>query len=178
VKIDTNKTFCFTGHRPDKLYGYDKNSEGNVYLRNAINDSIKYLHVLNGIDTFISGMALGWDMWAAEEVLELQDTYPIKLICAIPCKGHSDKFSKQDKEDYLHIIYRANYVHNVTGIKYFPRCMQIRNEWMINNSIGQIAGWDGTHGGTYNCIQYANKVNKTNRIVINPLTMNVQFLGV
>jgi uncharacterized phage-like protein YoqJ len=178
MQIDISKTWCFTGHRPNKLYGYDRNNAGNLQLCFAIRDAVKYLHLTHGIDTFISGMALGWDIWAALEVLELKETYPIKLICVIPCKGHSDKFQNFDKLLYNVIISKADYIHNVTGIKYFPQCMQIRNEWMVNNSNGQIAGWDGTKGGTFNCIQYANKVEKTNRIIIHPQTLNVSMMGV
>jgi uncharacterized phage-like protein YoqJ len=100
MQIDISKTWCFTGHRPNKLYGYDRNNAGNLQLCFAIRDAVKYLHLTHGIDTFISGMALGWDIWAALEVLELKETYPIKLICAIPCKDHSNKFSQQDKYDY------------------------------------------------------------------------------
>lgn len=180
MQFDINKTWCFTGHRPDKLHGYDKNNITNIMLRTAISNAIKLLHLKYGVDNFISGMALGWDLWAALEVIKLQETFPrIQLICAIPCKNHSDNFkNKQDKEDYQYIIESANYVHNVTGIKYFPRCLQIRNEWMVNNSIGQIAGWNGTRGGTYNCIKYAESVNKTNRITIHPQTLIVTFHGV
>jgi uncharacterized phage-like protein YoqJ len=178
MEINVNKTFCFTGHRPNKLYGYNRFEEGNIKLRNAIKDSITYMYLVHGIDTFISGMALGWDLWAAEIVLELQNTYPIKLICAVPCKEHDAKFSYDDKKLYSYIIENANYVHNVTGLKYFPRCMQIRNKWMVNSSCGQIVGWDGTRGGTFNCINYANSKNKKNRITVNPKTLKVEMFGV
>jgi uncharacterized phage-like protein YoqJ len=177
MQIDISKTWCFTGHRPNKLYGYDKNDAGNLQLSIAINNAIRYLYLTHWIDTFISGMALGWDMWAALEVIELKQTYPLKLICAIPCKGHSDNFRENDKLLYDEILSKADYVHNVTGIKYFPRCMQIRDEWMVNNSSGQIAGWNGTRGGTYNTIMYANKVGKTSRITIQPQILSVTFQG-
>lgn len=176
--FDVNKTFCFTGHRPHKLYGYDKTSDGNVKLRTALRDAIIYAHIINGIDNFISGMAQGWDLWAAEIVLDLQKDYPnLKLICAIPCKGHKESFPKEIQDYYNTIIEMADLVRNITGIKYFPRCMQIRDEWMVNNSCGQIVGWDGSRGGTYNTLMYANKVNKINRIWINPKTFQVKMYG-
>lgn len=178
MEFDANKTFCFTGHRPNKLYGYDKTSDGNVKLRTTLKDAIIYSHLIYGIDNFISGMAQGWDLWAAEIVLDLQKYLPnIKLICAIPCKGHKDSFPEDVQDIYDTIIEMADYVHNVTGIKYFPRCMQIRNEWMVNNSIGYIAGWNGTRGGTYNCLEYAEKVGKKHGFVINPRTFMVTIHG-
>ncbi|PAD70641.1 hypothetical protein CHH83_02225 [Bacillus sp. 7586-K] len=38
--------------------------------------------------------------------------------------------------------------------------MQKRNEWMVDNSDYVIAVWDGTKGGTGNCVKYAQKQNK------------------
>lgn len=45
--------------------------------------------------------------------------------------------------------------------------MQKRNEYMTDNSDIVIAVWDGSKGGTANCVRYAKKLNKE-IIVINP----------
>ena len=34
---------------------------------------------------------------------------------------------------------------------------RITNEWMIDNSAVVISVWDGTSGGTANCVKYAKK---------------------
>jgi len=176
MNIDINKTWCFTGHRPNKLYGYKKHAEGNLKLIDKLHDILIYLHENFEIDTFISGMAIGWDLWSAMEVLNLKNKgYKLKLICAIPCKEQEKNYSIEDKSEYYNILNNADYIYNVTGINYSPLCMQIRNKWMVNNSSGQIACWDGSKGGTYNCIMYANKVLKTNRIIINPKNFNVSY---
>lgn len=54
---------CFTGHRPEKLGIPEKQVKEK--LRKAIRQAIE-----DGFTTFISGMARGVDMWAAEIVLE------------------------------------------------------------------------------------------------------------
>jgi uncharacterized phage-like protein YoqJ len=38
--------------------------------------------------------------------------------------------------------------------------MQIRNEWMVDRCDKLIAVWDGSKGGTGNCVDYAKSVNK------------------
>lgn len=38
-----------------------------------------------------------------------------------------------------------------------PKAMQIRNEWIVDRADRIIALWDGSFGGTHNCITYANK---------------------
>ena len=35
--------------------------------------------------------------------------------------------------------------------------MKTRNVWMVNNSFKLITVWDGTTGGTGNCVKYAKK---------------------
>lgn len=57
---------CFTGHRPEKLNSTEEEIKKAllVEINNAIHD---------GYITFISGMARGVDIWAAELILELQD---------------------------------------------------------------------------------------------------------
>jgi hypothetical protein len=42
---------------------------------------------------------------------------------------------------------------------YSPDKLQGRNEWIVDNVNLMLALWDGSKGGTYNCIQYCNKKN-------------------
>ena len=72
---------CFTGHRPEKL----KQPESVIVkaLETAIKEAIA-----DGKNVFISGMARGVDIWAAEIVLRLRkEGANVKLICASPYKG-------------------------------------------------------------------------------------------
>lgn len=69
---------CFTGHRPEKL----SLSENEVkhLLEKAIDNAIA-----DGYVTFITGMAKGTDIWAAEIVLEKKKRNDaLRPICAIP----------------------------------------------------------------------------------------------
>lgn len=72
------KRCCFTGHRPSKL----KQDEPAIKrsLAAAIDRAID-----RGYTTFITGMAQGTDIWAAEIVLDRRKANPdLKIICAIP----------------------------------------------------------------------------------------------
>lgn len=161
MNISITNSCCFTGHRPNKLYGYDPRSEGNLKLLKQLRSIIVEHIEENDIDTFITGMALGIDMWAAMIVLRLRERYPhIKLVAAVPCKNHSGKWPQQSKDEWQDIINRCDHVHYVTNEEYTAWCMQKRNAWMVDNSNFVIAVWDGTKGGTGNCVNYAQKVNK------------------
>ena len=77
---------CFTGHRPEKLTRHECQviKDLEAAIKKAIAD---------GHNVFISGMAPGVDIWAAEIVLHLRDEgADIKLICAIPFEGFEKRW--------------------------------------------------------------------------------------
>ncbi|MDY7043731.1 SLOG family protein [Virgibacillus sp. M23] len=151
-----NKTACFTGHRPSKLRGY--NPEDNIGLLMALKDNIVDHIEEKNVTNFISGMALGTDIWSAMIVLKLKSNYPkIKLVCAIPCLNQYSKWVQKSIDEWRYITKMADRIHYISKESYTPWCMQRRNEWMVDNSSYVIGVWDGTNGGTKNCIQYATK---------------------
>ncbi|MGM7720592.1 SLOG family protein [Metabacillus sp. Hm71] len=159
--MNIENSLCFTGNRPNKLYGYDPKSEGNQKLLWKLRDEIINHIQIHNTDTFITGMALGIDMWAARIVLKLKETYPgIKLIAAVPCKNQTNKWPENSQKEWKSIIDKCDKVHYVSEEAYTSWCMQIRNEWMVENSKYVIAVWDGTKGGTANCVNHAHKQNK------------------
>ena len=146
-----------TGHRPNKLYGY------NIFSREwmSLKEEFKKLLVANRCTEAITGMALGVDTVFALAVLELQDEgYNIKLHCAIPCRNHSCKWNRESVELYDNILKRADVVKLVTDAEYEPWMMQVRNEYMVDLADKIIAVWDGSNGGTANCVRYAEKKGK------------------
>lgn len=72
---------CFTGHRPQSLpFRFNENDERCIDLKRRLKDAIIDMITQNGVTHFISGMAIGVDMYAAEIVLELKETYPNIIV--------------------------------------------------------------------------------------------------
>ena len=118
---------CFTGHRPNKL-GYSEN-EIKPLLETAIDNAIS-----GGYVTFITGMAEGVDIWAAEIVLEKKkENKDLHLICAVPHPGFEKRRSQYEKERYEYIIKNADYVTTISD-NYYRACYQKRNIWMVDRS--------------------------------------------
>ena len=141
---------CFTGHRPEKLDIGEK--ESKIKLRIAIQKAIN-----DGYTTFISGMARGIDMWAAEIVIEERKKNDgIKLICASPFEGFEKSWELDEKQRYNNILKNADYIKYVCS-HYSRQCFQIRNVWMVDHSARVIAAYNGERGGTRNTVQYATK---------------------
>ena len=75
----TTKAVAFTGHR--------ELSHHQAQVRGRLRETILQAH-RNGTNTYFCGMALGFDMMAAEEVLALKSSIPVlKLIAVAPFKG-------------------------------------------------------------------------------------------
>lgn len=141
---------CFTGHRPEKLTRTEKDIVRDLEkeIRQAIAD---------GLSVFITGMARGVDIWAAQIVLSLRNSgYDIKLICACPYDGFESGWSKDWQKQYKEILAAADYVKYVCE-GYSRSCFQIRNEWMVNHAARVIAVFNGEKSGTKNTIDYAAK---------------------
>lgn len=146
------KRVCFTGHRPEKLNFSE--IEVKERLQTAIRKAIQ-----DGFTTFISGMARGVDMWAAEIVIEeRKKNSNIKLICASPYKGFEKSWSIIEKHRYNTILKKADHIKYVCE-HYSRQCFQIRNVWMVDHSAKVIAAYNGESGGTRNTIRYATNKN-------------------
>lgn len=163
-----------TGHRPNKLWGYNYNDYHYYKLKDIFKN-----YIINAINNeedksaeIITGMAIGVDTIFAIAAIELKnDGYNIKLVCAIPFKGQESKWPIESQKLYNNILNKADEVIIVSHGNYAAWKMQKRNEYMIdrlsNDNDFLIAVWDGSSGGTANCIKYAKNMNK-NIIHIDP----------
>ena len=143
---------CFTGHRPDKMEFGEK--EIKPLLEKAIDEAIS-----KGFVTFITGMAMGTDIWAAEIVLDRRKKNDdIHLICALPHPGFENRRSFVEKKRFSKIIKNADLVKEIND-HYFTGCYQVRNEWMVDRSNLVIAVFNGQKSGTKNTVDYAKKKN-------------------
>lgn len=148
---------CVTGHRPSKLWGYDINKEEWTNLKNLFKT---ILYTLKATEA-VTGMALGVDIVFAIAVLELKEEgFPVKLHCAIPCRGQQSKWPVESQRVYERILEQADEVTLVSDEDYKPWLMQKRNEYVVDLVDKVIAVWDGSSGGTANCVRYAEKKKK------------------
>ena len=141
---------CFTGHRPERL-GMPE-SDVIFDLKGEIRTAIA-----DGFQTFISGVARGVDLWAAEVVLALRNEgAAVRLICASPYRGFEGRWSREWQERYRRVMERADLVRFICP-GYSEDCFQRRNQWMVDHSARLIAVYNGQPSGTRNTIKYAQR---------------------
>jgi uncharacterized phage-like protein YoqJ len=155
-------TACFTGHRPQNLpCGFDEYHPACLKIKRQLLRMIIGLIEKKHVTHFISGMAIGTDMWAAEIVLELKEEYPnITLEAAIPCRSQPNVWKDSLKKRHNEILSQCDKV-TLLQENYTSDCMIKRNRYMVDKSDYIVAVWNGKPSGTGNTIEYAVKRKRT-----------------
>lgn len=158
MKIIKENTIAFTGNR---VLTSPNGDELEQDLKNKICTELytilESLHK-EGKDTFLSGMAIGFDLLASLVVLELQKKYPdIKLIAVVPFLGQESKFSESDKNLYSEILSRCDDVELIWRDSYSTLAYHKRNDFLIENSSQVVAYSNGIGRGTKSTINKAQK---------------------
>ena len=151
----TKHTKCvFTGHRQ-----LDDNFSKS-HLKNAV-----VFLIQQGVDTFYNGMAIGFDLCAAEYVLSLKKKYPsVKLVACIPCYGQEKYFSEVDKKRYVKILKKADECITLSD-HYYQGCMQMRDKYMVEQSDCMIAYCNKNTGGASYTVKLFQKMHPDNLIL-------------
>lgn len=176
----TINTVSFTGHRPDKLGGYNMKNPVMLKIKEILLFEIEDLIINHNVKKFISGGALGLDQAAFWCVHILQKKYPyIENVVAIPHVNFGKKVWSPEKGKYVgwsdeqimwfnKILQKADEVVIVDTLEFYQKDktvsigqhsnykLQIRNEYLVNESSTLLAFWDGEkRRGTWNCLKFA-----------------------
>jgi uncharacterized phage-like protein YoqJ len=137
----------FTGHRPQKLSVDRYKSQVHQFLSAQLS--------LHPDLLVISGGALGVDQVSAEVSLDLG--IPFVFILPFPVDVMSARWSSSARKHLLDLVSHA--VHTYTVQHSFSMSgYQRRNEVMVDHCDLLCAVYDGSPGGTANCIRYAQDV--------------------
>ncbi len=150
-----------TGHRPDKLGGYSLEAFDKLKL-------VAHNHLLKSRPTLvISGVALGWDQALAWAAIDLN----IDVLAAVPFPNQDAVWPTGSRIKYKLLLEKCKKVVVVSRGGFSGYKMQKRNEFIVDEVIKSndneshvLCMWDGTDGGTKNCLSYA-KLNPKLKIV-------------
>lgn len=160
---DRLTTVAFTGHR---TYG----GQAAAALRATVGELYA-----RGFRTFLCGMAMGFDLAAAEAVLACRDSetgsafspasapdphFPhtpmpgLRLVAVIPFRGQESRFPAVDRERFRRVLAAAD--HSVTlSPSYHAGCYAVRNNYLVEHAALLVAWYDGSPGGTHYTVRRA-----------------------
>ena len=149
---------AFTGYRPQKMpFGFNEADPRCVEFKARLRATIEDL-IGHGYAHFISGGALGMDMFAAEAVMDLKRDYPwiiLEMVC--PFEAQPAKWAPEYQERYYRLMDDADMV-TVISHKYTRSCMFRRNRYLVDNADLLLAAYDGQPGGTAMTVGYAREM--------------------
>ncbi len=157
--MNKESTCCFTGPRPQRLpmNGNEYSSEIaalKTKIRKAVLDAYD-----DGFRFFMSGMAEGFDILAAEAVLELKEDYEdAVLVAVLPYSGAPKRHSAGICRRIEKIISCCDFVYSL-GEDHLPGCELRRNKYMVDNSGRIIGYYNGLSSGTAHCWNCALEQN-------------------
>lgn len=150
----TSKVCVFTGHRE---LGEDFSKKS---LKTAVLEMISL-----GADTFLCGMAVGFDLAAAETVIALKKKHTsLKLVACIPCFGQEKYFSRTDQKRYLSLLKKAD-EKVILADSYYKGCMQVRDKYMAERADSMIAYCKKQEGGTAYTVRCFKRLHPDGKII-------------
>lgn len=162
---DKYKTVAFTGHRSARMAAH-RPDERTLFLDVAFDTFVAVCDLCRqGYDTFLTGMAEGFDLIAAEEVLRAKMTYPhIRLVAVVPFRCQSARYGERDKAKYDNILRMSDEVVTLSEA-YFMGCFHRRNDYLLEHSTRLLTYYDySPAGGTAYTVRHAiaRKMGVTN----------------
>lgn len=149
-----------TGHRPKYMpCGYDESEPWAIEVKERLSTWLER----NQPEVVITGMALGWDTWVAEEALALG----IPIWPFIPFPDQHTKWPYEAKLRYANIMRQAA-IHplsrepHYTANQYYKEVFTDRDIQMVQrcDQVISLLNPIVNKGGTWYTCQYAKRMNK------------------
>ena len=138
---------CLTGHRALPP-SFDKNA---LYYK--LEEQIR-----GGCDTFLCGMAQGFDLLALECLAELKQKYKFYIEACVPFKGQERAFPPAEREKYRNLLSWCDR-ETVLFESYRNGCYLIRDRYMVDCADFVLAYCTKQTGGTAYTVRYAKEKN-------------------
>jgi uncharacterized phage-like protein YoqJ len=145
---------CGTGHRPK--YCPCKYKFNHPWLIDLKKDLKQKLLEFN-VRTVISGMAIGWDTWIAQEALSLD----IPVHAYVPFRGQEKAWPSDSRKMYEDILVCSEKVIYVNE-EYSAGAFLERDRAMVDNSehVFALLNPASNSGGTFYTVNYAKQNKK------------------
>lgn len=141
------ESVCFTGHR------FIGKADAPYLARLA--ELLELLYE-RGYRDYLCGGALGFDLFAAEQVVVLRNRHPdVRLISCIPCEEQCTRWRANDQNRYRRLLYLSDEVRVLSSF-YYEGCMQVRNKYMVDRSSVCVSYLKRPRGGTMSTSCYAS----------------------
>lgn len=160
-------TVALTGHRPDRLAGYDMSHPFYRVLHQELSSRVQALLGQHQQLELRSGLALGADTIWAQVGLQLREQHPGRIQVAgyLPFPGQAGRWPKSSRDTWAQIRHNLDREH-ICAESYSPSVMHRRNAVLIQGADLLLALWDGKPtGGTASTVRLARAQNTLVQVI-------------
>lgn len=144
-----DKTCCFTGHRKLPIKKID-------HIIKRLDHEIETL-INQGVTTFLSGGAIGFDQIAASLIICKKELGAnIRLVFILPCRNQDERWTMEQQQLYKNLLNEADEIRYISE-EYTDECMRLRNYFMVENSSHCICALISKYSGTAQTVSYAKE---------------------
>src|SRR5699024_252819 len=142
------KVLTVTGYKAMELQIFGENDERIKYIKYALKQQLIPL-IEAGLEWVLVSGQSGIETWAAEVVLELKETYPVKLGLFPTFENQASRWPDHAKERYELMQleadhYKPLYVGNYRG----PYQFKEKDKWFVEKSDASLIVMDHEHPGS------------------------------
>lgn len=143
------KRLVVTGYKQHELGIFDDKHPGIKFIKKALESRFVEL-IDEGLEWIIISGQLGVEMWAAEVVINLKETYPLlKLAIITPFKEQEKNWNETNKGKFQNISSKADYTVSLTSIPYEAPWQFIeKDKFLMRNSDGMLIVYDEENEGS------------------------------
>ncbi len=136
MNITSSITVAFTGHR-----SYDGSAA------DALKNTVESLYT-RGMRIFLCGMAIGFDLSAAETVIACKKLHrDIRLVAVVPFGEQAVRFNDSDRERFRAVLREADDTILLSA-EYHHGVYTLRNNFLVDHAAVIVAWFNGSSGGT------------------------------
>lgn len=141
--MNRSTTVAFTGQR---TYAGEADAALHALLRRLYAE---------GFRTFLCGMAVGFDLAAAEAVVALRtECADVHLVAVIPFAEQAARFSVGARRRYEQVVAAAD-ERILLSSTYHAGCYRVRNDYLVDHASVLVAWYNGTGGGSQQTFLHA-----------------------
>lgn len=136
--MNEQRALCvaFTGHR-------NYRGEADAALARTVEELFRA-----GFRTYLCGMALGFDLAAAEAALSLRERYAdVRLVAVVPFPGQAERYPNAERSRYARLVAAAD-ERVLVSERYDRGCYRRRNDFLVAHAAVVVAWYDGSPSGT------------------------------
>lgn len=170
------KTLAVTGYKSMELNIFNENDKRIEFIKYAIKQRlIDFLE--EGLEWVLTSGQMGIEMWTAEVVLDLKDTYDIQLGVIPPFENFTSRWPETLHQKYELLTLEADFFKPLYKGDYRgPFQFRVRDQWLVEKNDASLIFMDPDYpGSTVYYHSVAEKYDNDPIYYITPLDLQDAF---